>query len=345
MKRMQRNKGFTLVELLISMALLSIIMLIVVQFMSTTTAAQKRTKYNLKAQTAANELMNNISDTMAQASYVRVVPAEAKVYEKTSGTRIEPMVEGTSNPTSDSSSFAFDLVPDDYGNYVRNTDTNTKNRKVIVDMDTYQLVGEKQGTVYPLTNDLEAKGTDVRSFRCMKQKSGPNVKYLYVKPAYIYVEYNGRTTNEGGDLENHLYYVMYRFDYSEPDSAKVYMVRGETNHNTSEKLAAAKSAVDALSDEDGLLTDDLEDFYLSCDAEGGAFMLDALMDVKGYMYNATTTVAVRNTEVLTAKPINSYQLGEGSTSEESGWKTPGEGEESGNEESGESGESGETKDE
>lgn len=338
MKRVQRNKGFTLVELLISMALLSIIMLIVVQFMSTTTAAQKRTKYNLKAQTAGNELMNNISDTMSQASYVRVVPAEEKVYKKTSGTRIEPMEEGTSNPTSDSSSFAFDLVPDDYGNYVRNTDTNTVNRKVIVDMDTYQLVGEKQGTVYPLTNDLEAKGRDVRSFRCMKQTSGPNVTYLYVKPEYIYVEYNGRTTNEEGDLENHLYYVMYRFVYEDAKPTKVYMVRGETTHNTFEKLAAAKSAVNGLSGEEGLLTDDLKDFYLSCDAEGGAFMLDALMDVKGYMYNATTTVAVRNTEVLTAKPINSYQLGEGSTSEESGWETPGEGENSGGEESGESGE-------
>ncbi len=326
MKRVRQNSGFTLVELLISMALLSIIMLIVVQFMSTTTAANKRTKYNLKAQTSANELMGNIKDVLAQANYVRVTPAETTVYEKTGGTRLEKMGTSTYKTTSSGEEFGFDLVPDNYGNYVRNTNNNPNERKVIIDTETYQLAGEKKNTYYPLTNDLEATGQDVRSFRCMKKEDahGEDV-FLYTKPAYIYAEYNVRETP--GSLDNTLYYVMYRFDYSSGDGAKVYMVRGTKDRNDANRTAGAKSEVDALTGEDGLLTDTLTDLYLSCDAEGGAFMLDALVDVEGYIYNASATVAIRNTEVLTARPMNSFILKNGTvsgsgSSGDSGWTDP-----------------------
>lgn len=323
MKRVQQNKGFTLVELLISMALLSIIMLMVVQFMSTTTAANKRAKYNMKAQTAGSELITNMSETISMASYVQVIPYEADVYEKPEGTRLEPMSTCLLRPTSDTTGFTFNLVTDDYGNFVRNTNLCPLERKVIVDMQTYQLLGEKKDTVYPLSGDLDSSGADVRSFRSMKQvsKSG-DVSYLYVKPKYIYVENSVRESNPLGVLKEKLYYTMYRFDYSDPDKTKVYVYRDDTIHNLANKVVTAKNKVDALSGEDGLLTDDLKDFYLSCDAEGGAFMLDALMDVKGYMYNACETVALRNTEVLTARPYRSYRLGEGGDDADSGWTTP-----------------------
>lgn len=323
MKRVQQNKGFTLVELLISMALLSIIMLMVVQFMSTTTGANRRAKYNMKAQTAGSELITNMSESISQASYVQVIPYEADVYEKPEGTRLEAMKTCLLRPTSDTTGFSFNLVTDDYCNFVRNTNLEPLERKVIVDMQTYQLLGEKKDQIYPLSTDLDKSGADVRSFRSMKQvsKSG-NVSYLYVKPAYIYVENSVREDNAVGVKVEKLYYTMYRFDYSDPDKTKVYVYKDDTAHNFANKVVTAKNKADALSGEDGLLTDDLKDFYLSCDAEGGAFMLDALMDVKGYMYNACETVALRNTEVLTARPYRSYRLGEGGDDADSGWSTP-----------------------
>lgn len=323
MKRVRQNKGFTLVELLISMALLSIIMLIVVQFMSTTTAANKRAKYNLKAQTSAGELMGNIKDVIAQSNYVRVIPAEPTVYEKSGGTRLEEMGTSTYKTTANNEEFDFDLVPDNYGNYVRNTSADPVERKVIIDTKTFQLVGEKKGTYYPLMNDLEPAGQDIRSFRCMKKEDAGNDVFLYTKPAYIYAEYNVRETP--GSLDSTLYYVMYRFDYSSGDKCKVYMVRGTKDRNDAERTSLARAEVDALTGEDGLLTDNLTDFYLSCDAEGGAFMLDALLDVEGYKYNSSVTVAIRNTEVLTARPMNSFILKDGSvesSTEDSGWETP-----------------------
>ena len=49
MKKSKRNnKGFSIIELLVSIAILSIIMLVVVQFMSTTSGAYQKNKKNLK---------------------------------------------------------------------------------------------------------------------------------------------------------------------------------------------------------------------------------------------------------------------------------------------------------
>ena len=60
----------------------------------------------------------------------------------------------------------------------------------------------------------------------------------------------------------------------------------------------------------GLLTDTLSDFYLSCDAEAGAFMVDFLMDVNGYMYNGKSIINLRNSQVLTERPQNSFKSNE-----------------------------------
>lgn len=340
MKKRQYNKGFSLIELLISMALLSIIMLMVVQFMSTTTAANKRTKYNLKAQMTSNEVMQNITDSISQANYIRVTPylegTSSGVYKPSSGNRKEALEANdsvtiakacTDKDGSNTSGkiMEFDLVPDDYGNYVRDTSIYQDERKVIVDMDTYQLLGEKNGEVYPLSNDMDKDtsishgvgskvNADVRSFRCLKQTSGGSVNYLYVKPAYIYIEYN-QVEKSPGDYT--IDYVIYRFDYSKAGKCSVYLSRGTKKKALQQRFSSAVQEVSFLTDKKGLLSDDLVDFYLSADAEGNTFMLDCLVDVKGHMFNSATSVSVRNSNVLTPRPQNSYKK-EGSGSSESG---------------------------
>ncbi|MGN0438143.1 MAG: type II secretion system protein J [Lachnospiraceae bacterium] len=321
MKKIQQNKGFSLIELLVSMALLSIIMLMVVQFMSTTTAANKRAKYNMKSQTSASELMTHISESIAVANYVQVVPYDSGVYEKPEGVRKEAMATGLLRPTKDKAGFTFNLVCDNYVNFVRNTSREPDERKVIIDRQTYKFPGVDKDTYYPLNNDLDTSGTDVRSFRAMKQVSNSgDVSFLYTKPAYIYIENSVREENSLGILDEVLYYTIYRFDYSDPDNAKIYVYRQKTAHDRVDKVDEAQTKVNALSGEDGLLTDNLTDFYLSCDAEGGAFMLDALMNVKGYQYNVCETVILRNSNVLTPKPHLMYELGTRGSNES--WSTP-----------------------
>lgn len=342
MRLKKHNEGFSLVELLIAMAILSIIMLMVVQFMSTSSAANERTQYNMKAQTASNELINNLNTTLSMANYVRVVPCEtggtkqSQVYVKdgsTDGTRLEAMKtvaeSSLSVPalTSDATTFTFDLVPDSYGNYVRtfsnvadlSDEQNYKDqRKVIVDMNNFRLPGEKKGTYYPLDSDTIEKDKNVRSFRCMKKILSDNSEcFLYMKPSYIYIEYYNRTST-GEQLQ----YAIYQFDYvTDSDGnevCSVYLKRGDlTNRNQMNRYTSAKTAINAIVADDkankkqvGLLTDTLSDFYLSCDAEAGAFMVDFLMDVNGYMYNGKSIINLRNSQVLTERPQNSFKSNE-----------------------------------
>lgn len=299
MNKRRHNEGFSLVELLVSIAILSIIMLMIVQFMSTSTAADKKTKYNLKAQTTSDEVLYNITENLAKASYVRVIPAEGTVYEMPAETRInsDNVTTSAKNPTKDCSSFSFDLVPDNYANYVRNTSTpGSKLRDSIVELETFKLPGQKKNSYYPLVGDLETPGKDIRSFRCMKQDDG---SMLYLKPSYIYLEFTERTVNPSGVYTDTLQYVIYRFDYAKNS---IYMYKSPTAHDVSDKYVSAIGNVDGLSGTDGLLTDNLEDFYLSCDAKGGAFYFDSIFDVKGYKFNGKKIVTLRNSNILTAPP-------------------------------------------
>lgn len=342
MRLKKHNEGFSLIELLIAMAILSIIMLMVVQFMSTSSAANKRTQYNMKAQTSSNELINNLNTTLSMANYVRVAPYEtggkkqSQVYVKddsSNGIRKSEMKtvgeSSLSVPalTSDATTFTFDLVPDSYGNYVRtfpnvadlSDEQNYKDqRKVIVDMNNFRLPGEKKGTYYPLESDTIEKDQNIRSFRCMKKILSDNSEcFLYMKPSYIYVEYYDRTSS--GDQ---LKYAIYKFDYSKDSDGKevcsVYLNRGDiANRNQMNRYTSARSGIDTIVNDDkannkqvGLLTDTLSDFYLSCDAEAGAFMVDFLMDVKGYLYNGRSIINIRNSQVLTERPQNSFKSNE-----------------------------------
>lgn len=305
-RQMNRNKGFTLVELLISLALLSIVMVMVVQFMSSTAGANRKAQDNLKAQSVANEVMTNISDCLMQADFVKVVPKNTTYYtlDKSNGNRIESLTDADAVTAPVDLPADCQLVPDNYGNYVSNTPD--VERKVIVDFETYQLPGEKKNTIYPLEDDLEAD-VEARSFRILKQEIADVNTYLYVEPAYIYVEYYG-LADDGVTTWDNLYSVIYRFD----DDGKIYMYRSPEDSSytssTSERFSISKAAVDALSGTKGLLTGYITDFYLSADADGNALLMDSLFDVNGYMFNAANTVKFRNSQVLTVRPQNLYKL-------------------------------------
>ena len=308
-RQMNRNKGFTLIELLISMALLSIITLMVVQFMSSTAAANKKTQYNLKTQAVANEVIASISESLMRAEYVKVVPANNNFYQLdgTTGNRIKSLTPASGAAVTLPAN--GQLVPDNYGNYAHDTSSSTDNkeRKVIVDMDTYELPGEKKDDIYPLSGDLEGDGFEVRSFRILKQDIGGSGTdtYLYVEPAYIYFEYTVQDDSGNENLCN----VIYGFK-----GKKIYVYRSSEainlGRNTKNRFADARGEVDSLITADkaqGLLTDNMTDFYLSADVDGNAIMLNSLFDVNGYMFNSATTVKFRNSQVLTVRPQNLYK--------------------------------------
>lgn len=68
----KHNQGFSLVELVIAVAILAIIMVAIASFMSTTTAAYRRTKNDAQMQQTGQELFDMISDKVMQAEEIRI---------------------------------------------------------------------------------------------------------------------------------------------------------------------------------------------------------------------------------------------------------------------------------
>lgn len=300
-KKSQQNKGFTLIELLIAMAILSIVMLMVGQFMSTTSGSYRKTKKNLNVQTEAQQVMDHISDTLMQANYIRVSCSDGNAYEiamKSDGTTKE---NRTVTQVADMA-VNYDFVPDDYGNYVKPSDADE--RKAIINYSTYQLVNldGAKAVAYPKVGDYEYSSTenDVRSFRALR----PSVDYYYVKPDYIYAEY----IDDVGHIKHIIYYIK---------DEKIYIYR--YTDNSKDKLydyAKAQVTRIASSSGDGLLTDKIEDFYLSADVDGDALLTNVLFINEGYQYNAIETINFRNSNVLSVRPQNLFKLVSGGSSTE-----------------------------
>lgn len=291
MNKLNKNKGFSLIELLIAMTILSIIMIMVTQFMGTTSGALSKTKKNLKIQTKAMEIGTQLSDTLMQAKYIRVATQDGRVYEL--DTTLGPKKKNRT--VSDVGDVNGDLVVDNYPNWNNGT---SDERTIIYNPNTYKLV-DKNGNAYPLSSDPDTIG--VVSFRRLKNElpSG-NYQQLYVKPMFIYVVYQAK--KEDGTLY---------------DAFAIYQINGNSLYVGRGDMPAVVSgdgyanAFSSLSGTEGLITDDLVDFYLSADSDGNALFIDFVLQdgrYKQYNYNYVETVQFRNSEVLTVRPqkLNKY---------------------------------------
>ncbi len=79
------NKGFTLVELIVALAVMSLLMIAVVGLMIMNTATNKRLKADSAVQSEAGELYESINDSVSQAKYIEIY-AGGKVYKLDPGT-------------------------------------------------------------------------------------------------------------------------------------------------------------------------------------------------------------------------------------------------------------------
>ncbi|MBO5089240.1 MAG: prepilin-type N-terminal cleavage/methylation domain-containing protein [Lachnospiraceae bacterium] len=235
-KTQKHNQGFSFIELLIALTILSIVMIMVVQFMGTSTAAYQKNKSNLNLQNEAMQVLEQMSDTLMQAKYVRVVTKDKGMYliehKDSDGDGDKERVIST--PTT-YTPVTFDFVPDNYGNYAKCSDFTTSDRKVIVDFDTFEIVNEKKKT-YPLISsptdndvvytDLNGNKTimlasqSVRSFRALKN----GTVYNYIKPEFIYAEYS--TSNK---KTVHVIYHITDVTDSRDNTCSIYMYRYETD--------------------------------------------------------------------------------------------------------------------
>ena len=67
MKRLRNDKGISLIELVVALAILSMLMVAVMALMNNNTIIFRKAKSDLKVQSQAQEAYNRISDVIMQA--------------------------------------------------------------------------------------------------------------------------------------------------------------------------------------------------------------------------------------------------------------------------------------
>lgn len=292
-----KNRGFSLVELLVAVALLSVVMIMVTQFMSTTSGALSKTKKNLNIQTEAMEVGEQITDILAQANYIRVSSKDSKTY------KLDNQIadKKKKRAVSEAGTLEKQLVVDNYPNYL-----GTSGRKIILDTTNYKLVDES-GNAYPVSGDSDMT-TQVQSFRLLTQNAD---ELLYVQPEYIFLRYQKKVNGSESEA-----YAIYYFNGN-----NIYMARGSLTelagaggsvvadgYQQAVAIVNAKSAKDK--GENGLLTECMTDCYFSADTEGNTVFLDMLLTdtrYKKYSYNYAEAIMLRNSNVLTVEPQKMFR--------------------------------------
>ncbi len=295
--QMHKNKGFSLIELLVAMAILSIIMIMVVQFMSTSSGAMSKNKRNLNLQTEAMEVGEQFSDAIIQATYIRVCTQDEKLYELNN----ELEAVGSSGKKKKKRTAVYkgaignnELIVDNYPNYF--LAAGAAQERIILDTTTaankYKLVKE-DGTPY----------SDARSFRLLT--SGGSEPF-YVKPKYIYLQYQ-KKVNGGAEAPA---YVIYRFEGN-----RIYMFRGDVdttvnNDGYNTAVANVTSADCPILTEAVAIDGSYPDCYLSANTKKNTVALDILFQdtrYNQYTYNYVESIQLCNSNVLTVAPNKMYQ--------------------------------------
>lgn len=72
MRNTIKNKGFTMVELIISLAILAMVTVAIVGVMTSQTSIFRKSKKDLEVQTTASETYEKINDAVMQAKYIYI---------------------------------------------------------------------------------------------------------------------------------------------------------------------------------------------------------------------------------------------------------------------------------
>ena len=80
MKESNKNKGMSLIEIVVALAVLSLLMIAVISLISNNTMIFRRTKKDLQMQTQAEEAFNIICDDLKSAKYVFIKDVDGKTY-------------------------------------------------------------------------------------------------------------------------------------------------------------------------------------------------------------------------------------------------------------------------
>ncbi len=293
-----RNKGFSLIELLVAVAVMSIIMVMVVQMMGNSSVILRKTNKKLELQTEALEFREQFSDIIMQATYIRAESGDNSMY------RLDTNIDASNHNNRKRTALFMgvcedSLVSDNYPNY---TVAGDNGYDIYMNDDDYTLYCiDSSGTKHE-------SGSTIQSFR--KLLDGANAgEPRYIKPTYVYVRYQ---RNNAAKTER---YAIFRF-VADGGKYKVYVAKGTINNidtAANDGFSAAKTAVDAkatAAGDDGLMSDKVKDVYFSADSLGNTVFIDMQFENATYIrqtYEYRDTISLRNSYALTVPPSKMFK--------------------------------------
>ncbi len=271
MKQKLNNKGFTFVELVVAVAILSIVMVSVVSFMGTVTSVYSRTHHGNEVQDQSQEVYDQISSCIMQANKVILYGAP----ENSSGS-----FDSTNSyyVTNDQKNV---IGVDASGNLVN---SNKKTMGLVIPrVDTS---GSAAGTT----------GVQVRAFQSLERYDDATSSYVYkrVKVKALYFEYQSKI---GAD------YVTCAATFVIGDDGNLYLNRHystDTNYATYSAGSGEYARLDLGQSDDSILCKTVKEdgFQIVIDANGNSIGLAMDFDNKSMIYDTLGMVKIRNNAVL-----------------------------------------------
>ncbi|MDE5965872.1 MAG: prepilin-type N-terminal cleavage/methylation domain-containing protein [Lachnospiraceae bacterium] len=278
-KQKLNNKGFTFVELVLAVAILSVVMVSIVQFMTSTSRVYSRSNHNNEVQSIAQDVYEQVSTCIMQANKVMIYgladgETDKKLYVSES---MDPIAEK-----------AVRMDPAT-GRLCDNKE------KVLKYSVQYWDANQALITLY---SGGEAK-IPLYAFRYLKQDTdGDGVEELTnIKVDFLYIEY--QTKNSTGGYEN----CCVTFAYNDTNK-KLYLNRHCASDSTIGNYVTSVADIGVYPDgkqkESGLLCKvmDTDGFRVVVDAENNSIGLIMNFDNYSLTYDSQGMIKIRNKDVL-----------------------------------------------
>ena len=279
-----KDKGFTLIELILYMAILGIFMVAVMSLISTTVASHKKQSSRQKLQSQATETYDAIADILMGASDIKI-DGTAYVQTGTSFTQV-------------TGSF---IVPED--TYVKSAGSGSTLRKQGGVADVIQDIVSDSGVIKKKSNSYDI--ADVKPFG---GAGASEDVHTFIDADYLWVQYSS-------ELDKTAFCTI---TYSKTDK-KLYVFRQEMSDETlnqaKQDLKSSDSAkvnqaqavlssctkyVDASSKKGTVLANNVKSFQLQVNpADNSVAVIIGFEDTKTKeTYKVTSVVGLRNSFVL-----------------------------------------------
>ncbi len=309
MKRINKNNsGFTLVELIIAMAVLAVLMTAVASLMGSSVATHKKQKAEIKVHTSAQETYNQISDSIMQAREVVIIGYEVSgaydfstpgedvgeapdlVYYVKDETMKDfiistPDVYGTDGANDSNVKFFADL-DDEQTLYVNKIAVMTSVPIDLTLCDPHDVIMDEDSKVVLKDNLAKAGEAGMVTIEVKETASGLDAYAGYDNVVHIY-------TFEGANMyyEKHYSYMTALNDMIDPANPA-----SKDNRLYNDGLSYVST-----SDASGASGADISGCSVTIDTKGGAIGVDLDFNSRNMTYTTKGMINIRNSYVLKGK--------------------------------------------